>query len=93
MKARTNAVFPSPNDRRLTKKNVKMNPTDGGAVWANKLHPFDLYELKQEYHQVMDPIGGGSKPIVMYYEFLGHDNSAVETNQSPLSFCLVGLFL
>ena len=46
MKARTNAVFPSPNDRRLTKKNVKMNPTDGGAVRANKLHPFDLYELK-----------------------------------------------
>ena len=41
----------------------------------------------------MDSIGGGSKPIVMYYDFLGHDNSPVATDQSPLSFCLVGLFL
>ena len=27
-----------------------MNPTDGGAVWATKLHPFSEYELKQEYN-------------------------------------------
>ena len=46
MKARTNAVSPSPNNRNSTKKNVKMNPTDGGAVWATKLHPFSEYELK-----------------------------------------------
>ena len=46
IKARTNAVSPSPNDRNSTKKNVKMNPTDGGAVWATKLHPCSLYELK-----------------------------------------------
>ena len=46
MKARMNAVSPSPNNRNSTKKNVKMNPTDGGAVWATKLHPFSEYELK-----------------------------------------------
>ena len=46
MKVRMNAVSPSPNNRNSTKKNVKMNPTDGGAVWATKLHPFSEYELK-----------------------------------------------
>ena len=46
-----------------------MNPTDGGAVWATKLHPFGEYELKQEYHEVMDSIGGGQKPIVMFQGF------------------------
>ncbi|XP_027040095.1 adhesion G-protein coupled receptor D1-like [Pocillopora damicornis] len=40
MKVRMNAVSPSPNNRNSTKKNVKMNPADGGAVWATKLHPF-----------------------------------------------------
>ena len=46
MKARTNAVFPSPNDRNSQPENVKINPTDGGAVWAIKLHPSSKYELK-----------------------------------------------
>ncbi|XP_027040097.1 adhesion G-protein coupled receptor D1-like [Pocillopora damicornis] len=46
IKARTNAVFPSPNDRNSQPKNVKINPTDGGAVWAIKLHPSSKYELK-----------------------------------------------
>ena len=46
MKARVNAVSPSPNNRKSTKKNVKMNPTDGGAVWATKLYTFSEYKLK-----------------------------------------------
>ena len=41
-----NAVSPFPNNRNSTKKNLKMNPTNGSAVWATKLHPFSEYELK-----------------------------------------------
>ena len=46
IKARMNAVSPSPNNRNSSKKNVKISPTGGGAVWATKLHPFSEYELK-----------------------------------------------